>query len=56
MDNALEKLDDNIEFAVEYSEYEEGHIYRLDLTGLVDEGSVGVFERPITDEFSSQTV
>jgi predicted glutamine amidotransferase len=56
VDNALEKLDDNIEFAVEYSEYEEGHIYRLDLTGLVDEGSVGVFERPITDEFSSQTV
>jgi len=54
--NALDKLDSNIEWAVEYQEYEECHIYRLDIGGLVDEGKVDVYEHCTQDDFSSQTV
>ena len=54
--NALNKLDDNIECEVEYEDYKEGHIYRLDINGLVDEGAVNVYEHPTQDEFSSQAV
>ena len=53
---SLNKLHDAIEWTVDFEEYSEGRIYRLDISGLVDEGAVDVYDHAIVDEFSSQGV
>ena len=40
VEQALDKLDENIEVTAEFQAFDEGHIYKLDLCGLVDEGPV----------------
>ena len=56
VNKSLNKLPDEIEWVVDFEEYMEGRIYRLGIGGLVDEGSVEVYDHAIVDEFSSQGV
>jgi predicted glutamine amidotransferase len=56
VNKSLNKLNDAIEWNVEFEEYSEGRVYRLDISGLVDEGAVEVYDHAIVDEFSSQGV
>ena len=56
VNKSLNKLNDAIEWNVDFEEYDEGRVYRLDISGLVDEGAVEVYDHAIVDEFSSQGV
>ena len=52
--NSLSKIK-NIEYTVEFEEFDERAIYKLRADGLTREGDVKVFDERRVDEFSSQT-
>jgi len=51
---AFEKMTD-IEYDISYREFPEGHIFRVEPTGLVDEGEVQM-NKPVEDAFTSEIV
>ncbi len=56
LEKALNKLDPSITINVEYVDFPERHIFKLNYEGLLDEGVAKTYAAPIVDEFSSQTV
>jgi len=54
--NAWKKISDVVEYDMSTpTAYAEGHVFRVEPTGLVDEGEVPTF-KPVIDAFSSDTV
>jgi hypothetical protein len=56
LDDSLDGIEGHVEFDRDtIKTYDEGRIYRVEPTGLVDEGAVPIYQA-VTDEFSSAIV
>jgi predicted glutamine amidotransferase len=56
VNEALDKIKDTVDFAVDFMEIPESRIFKLDVNGLIDEGPVKTSDHISTDEHSSATV
>lgn len=55
LEDAFAGIKDKVDFHMEVKEFEAGRVFRVEPTGLVDEGEVPV-DRPVEDAFSSEIV
>lgn len=55
LEDAFNAIKDKVDFQMEVKEFDAGRVFRLEPTGLVDEGAVPV-DQPVEDRFSSETV